>query len=167
MVYALYSDGFRAGGRNVVRPGAVLPADYEPDFLDNYELGLKSRWFDGQIAFNLTAFRMEWDDYQVEVDDPSPLFIIVVTNVGDAEIDGVSAEVQRAAVGLARRRFQCAVPRPARRSQQPDPRHRSRCTVAFLGEGKGGRLARVHVPLGVSRAAASTAGTSGPTTATC
>ena len=92
MVYALYSDGFRAGGRNVVRPGAELPADYEPDFLDNYELGLKSRWLDGQIAFNLTAFRMEWDDYQVEVEDPSPLFIIVVTNVGDAEIDGVSAE---------------------------------------------------------------------------
>jgi len=92
MVYALFSDGFRAGGRNVVRPGTVLPADYEPDFLDNYELGLKSRWLDGQIAFNLTAFRMEWDDYQVEVVDPGPLFVVVVTNVGDAQIDGVSAE---------------------------------------------------------------------------
>jgi len=92
MVYALYSDGFRAGGRNVVRPGTVLPADYDPDFLDNYELGLKSRWLGGQIAFNLTAFRMEWDDYQVEVTDPGPLFVVVVTNVGDAEIDGVSAE---------------------------------------------------------------------------
>jgi outer membrane receptor protein involved in Fe transport len=92
MVYALFSDGFRAGGRNVVRPGAVLPADYEPDFLDNYELGLKSRWLDGRIAFNLTAFKMEWKDYQVEVEDPSDLFIIVVTNVGDAEIEGVSTE---------------------------------------------------------------------------
>jgi iron complex outermembrane receptor protein len=93
MVYALFSDGFRAGGRNVVRPGTVLPADYEPDFLDNYELGFKSRWFDDRLAWNLTAFKMEWDDYQVEVVDPGPLFAILVANVGDAEIDGFSTEL--------------------------------------------------------------------------
>jgi len=92
MAYALFSDGFRAGGRNVVRPGNVLPADYDPDFLDNYELGFKSRWGGGRYTLNLTAFRMEWKDYQVEVTDPGPLFAVVVTNVGDAEIDGLSAE---------------------------------------------------------------------------
>lgn len=92
MVYALFSDGYRAGGRNVVRPGMVLPADYEPDFLENYELGLKSRWLDGRITANITAFKMEWKDYQVEVVDPGPLFATLVANVGDAEIEGVSAE---------------------------------------------------------------------------
>jgi outer membrane receptor protein involved in Fe transport len=95
MVYGLFSDGFRAGGRNVVRPGTVLPADYDPDFLDNYELGFKSRWLDDRLVFNLTAFRMEWKDYQVEVVDPEPseFFAVLVANVGDAEIEGVSAEV--------------------------------------------------------------------------
>lgn len=92
MVYALFADGFRAGGRNVVRPGTELPADYSPDFLDNLEIGLKSRWFDDRVAFNLTAFRMEWEDYQVEVVDPGPLFVVVVTNVGDARIEGISTE---------------------------------------------------------------------------
>ncbi len=93
MVYALFSDGFRAGGRNVTRPNVVLPADYEPDFLDNYELGFKSRWLDDRIVFNLTAFKMKWKDYQVEVVDPGPsLYTVMVTNVGDAEIDGISAE---------------------------------------------------------------------------
>jgi len=92
MLYALYSDGFRAGGRNVTRPGTVLPADYEPDFLDNYEVGFKSRWLDNRINFNLTAFKMEWKDYQVEVTDPGELFAVVVFNVGDAEIEGISAE---------------------------------------------------------------------------
>ncbi len=92
MVYALFSDGFRAGGRNVVRPGTVLPPDYEPDFLDNYELGLKSRWLDDRVAFNVTAFRMNWKDYQVEVVDPGPLYAVLVANVGNARIDGVSAE---------------------------------------------------------------------------
>jgi outer membrane receptor protein involved in Fe transport len=92
MVYALYSDGFRAGGKNVVRPGTVLPADYDPDFLDNYEVGFKSRWAGGKYSFNLTAFRMEWNDYQVEVVDPGPLFAVLVANVGDARIDGFSTE---------------------------------------------------------------------------
>lgn len=92
MVYALFSDGFRAGGRNVTRPGVILPPDYEPDFLDNYELGFKSRWDGGRYTLNLTLFRMEWEDYQVEVVDPGPLYAVVVTNVGDAEIEGVSLD---------------------------------------------------------------------------
>jgi outer membrane receptor protein involved in Fe transport len=94
MVYALYSDGFRAGGRNVTRPGVVLPADYDPDFLDNYELGFKSRWAGGKYTFNLTAFDMKWKDYQVEVVDPGDdaLYAVMVTNVGDAEIKGVSVD---------------------------------------------------------------------------
>ncbi len=92
MIYALFSDGFRAGGENVTRPGVVLPPDYEPDFLDNYELGFKSRWDGGRYTFNLTLFKMEWKDYQVEVVDPGPLYAVVVTNVGDAEIEGMSVD---------------------------------------------------------------------------
>ena len=93
MAYALFSDGFRAGGRNVTAPGVVLPADYDPDFLDNYELGFKSRWDGGRYTFNFTAFKMKWEDYQVEVVDPGalPLFyVVVVTNLGNAEIEGIS-----------------------------------------------------------------------------
>ena len=92
MVYALYSDGYRAGGRNVVRPGTVLPPDYEPDFLYNYELGFKSRWAGGRYGLNLTLFHMDWDDYQVEVVDPGPLYAVLVASVGDAQIDGASLD---------------------------------------------------------------------------
>ena len=92
MVYALYSDGFRAGGRNVVRPGTVLPADYDADFLDNYEIGFKSRFAGGRYTLNLTAFKMEWKDYQIEVTDPGPLFAVLVANVGDAEIEGITLD---------------------------------------------------------------------------
>jgi iron complex outermembrane recepter protein len=92
MAYALFSDGFRAGGRNVVRPGTVLPADYNPDFLDNYEVGIKTRWAGGKYTLNLTAFKMEWNDYQVEVVDPGPLYAVLVANIGDAEIKGISTE---------------------------------------------------------------------------
>ncbi len=96
MVYALFSDGFRAGGQNQTAPGVVLPVDYDPDFLDNYELGFKSRWDGGRHAFNITAFRMKWKDYQVEVVDPGALpeyYVVMVANIGDAEIEGVSADL--------------------------------------------------------------------------
>lgn len=93
MVYGLYSEGYRHGGRNIVRPGAVLPADYEADFLQNYELGLKSQWAEGRLRANVTAFHMVWDDYQLGVVDPGPLFAVMVINFGNAEIDGVELDL--------------------------------------------------------------------------
>ena len=107
MVYALFSDGFRAGGRNLTAPGVVLPADYDPDFLDNYELGFKSRWDGGRYTFNFTAFKMKWEDYQVEVVDPGAFpefYVVMVANIGDAEIEGISARLHGLSLGLARLR---------------------------------------------------------------
>lgn len=98
MVYALYSEGFRNGGGNIVRPGAVLPAEFDPDFLQNYEIGLKSRWFDERLQLNVTAFHMEWDDFQTEVTDPGPLFAAMVVNAGDATIDGAELDLSAAPV---------------------------------------------------------------------
>jgi len=95
MVYALFSDGFRAGGGNVTAPGIVLPVNYDPDFLYNRELGFKSRWDGGRYTFNVTAFEMKWDDYQAEVVDPGAFpefYIVMVANIGDAEIEGISAD---------------------------------------------------------------------------
>jgi outer membrane receptor protein involved in Fe transport len=95
MVYALYSDGFRAGGRNLTAPGVVLPLDYDPDFMDNYELGFKSRWDGGRYTLNFTAFKMKWKDYQAEIVDPGAFpdyLVFMVENIGDAEIDGISAD---------------------------------------------------------------------------
>lgn len=95
MVYALYSDGFRAGGRNLAAPGVVLPLDYVPDVVDNYELGFKSRWDGGRYAFNFTAFKMRWKDYQAEIVDPGAFpdyLVFMVENIGNAEIDGISAD---------------------------------------------------------------------------
>ncbi len=93
MVYALYSEGFRNGGQNIARPGAVLPVNYDPDFLQNYEIGLKSQWADGRLRTNITAFHMVWSNYQLGVSDPGPLFATMVVNIGDAEIDGVDLDL--------------------------------------------------------------------------
>jgi len=66
MVYALFSQGFRLGGINSPRAASTgqVPFVYDPDFLDNYELGIKSQWAGGRLTLNANIFFMEWSDYQ-------------------------------------------------------------------------------------------------------
>ena len=116
MVYALYSEGYRVGGINRANRKAdwsrtLWPQEWEPDKLKNYELGLKSRWAENSVQFNLTYFYMDWQDFQHEVVDPSvgecivpeeapqcePTgalpWLSIVGNVGDAHSTGFQAEL--------------------------------------------------------------------------
>jgi len=73
MAYALYSEGFRLGGSNSERSAAtgLVPAIYGPDTLENYEIGLKSQWFDNRLQLNGSAFLMEWTDIQTRLGSTS------------------------------------------------------------------------------------------------
>ncbi|MEZ5573008.1 MAG: TonB-dependent receptor [Halioglobus sp.] len=92
MTYATYSEGFRSGGTNALRANSVLPDDYDPDKLKNYELGLKSEWFDSSLRFNAVAYHMQWDDIQIQVNDPT-IFSLGIINFSEAQIDGFESEV--------------------------------------------------------------------------
>ena len=71
MVYALMSVGYRPGGVNRQRGVPAFPKQYDPDKMTNYELGFKGYTMDGNMKLDLTAYRMEWSDYQFELIDPS------------------------------------------------------------------------------------------------
>ena len=77
MVYGLFSQGFRVGGINRTAgrrarwERTLWGQVWEPDKLNNYEIGLKSRWADNTVQLNLTYFYMDWEDFQHEVVDPS------------------------------------------------------------------------------------------------
>ncbi len=73
MAYALYSEGFRLGGENSQRAAdtGLVPATYGPDYLSNYEVGIKSQWFDNRLLLNVSAFLMEWDDIQLRLGSTS------------------------------------------------------------------------------------------------
>ena len=68
MVYFIFSQGFRLGGYNSRRAAATgkVPLRYDSDTLNNFEVGLKSTWFDRRMQFNLSAFYMEWQDIQID-----------------------------------------------------------------------------------------------------
>jgi outer membrane receptor protein involved in Fe transport len=88
MLYATYSNGFRPGGinRNPVRP------PYDPDQLDNYEIGWKTGWAAGRVRWNGALFFEEWDEAQFGVAGPNNVTEIV--NAGRAEIFGIETDVQ-------------------------------------------------------------------------
>ena len=92
LVYATYSEGFRVGGSNPLKPASVLPRDYSSDELKNYEVGLKSEWRDNTVRFNLAAYFMQWDDFAVQLEDPQGLFQLGFVNLASADIPGVEAE---------------------------------------------------------------------------
>ena len=71
MAYALFTRGKRPGGVNRSRGEPFFPNAYNPDVMDNTEAGIRSTFGDGRGRFNLTAYYMAWDQYQLEQVDPS------------------------------------------------------------------------------------------------
>ncbi len=93
LVYATYSEGFRVGGSNPLKPASLLPQDYESDELKNYEIGAKTEWLDNRLRFNVAAYYMKWDNFAVQVEDPQPaVFQLGFVNLPTAEIPGVEAD---------------------------------------------------------------------------
>ncbi|MEM9257737.1 MAG: TonB-dependent receptor, partial [Pseudomonadota bacterium] len=87
-VYAKAAKGYRAGGLN---NSTLVPADYGPEELWNYEVGMKGLLLDGDLDLRLAVFRMDWEDVQVnEVD--SVTLRSFTGNAGGARIDGVELE---------------------------------------------------------------------------
>ena len=96
MLYALYSEGFRLGGQNSQRAAADGrgTGDYEPDHLENYELGIKTQWLDNRLLLNVSAFFMEWSDIQLhfggtDSDNRRPWWVEGNFNGGKAEQKGI------------------------------------------------------------------------------
>ncbi|MBT8098332.1 MAG: TonB-dependent receptor, partial [Gammaproteobacteria bacterium] len=111
MLYVLYSEGFRAGGANRNRtPFTTIPQIFEPDLLKNIEVGLKSLWLDNRLQLNATIYRGDWENYQIELLDPSfrpcepgeiddidfcnQPFQVMVANVGDAQQTGIEIDLK-------------------------------------------------------------------------
>ncbi|MFK7731374.1 MAG: TonB-dependent receptor [Pseudomonadales bacterium] len=97
MAYFTYSEGVRIGGRNggvtQQRQAATAlgaPETFGPDTLINYELGMKSTWLDGRLIANLSAFLMDWEDYQIRVS--LPVAGATTVNAGNASIDGFEGQ---------------------------------------------------------------------------
>ncbi|MEX1147992.1 MAG: TonB-dependent receptor, partial [Sphingomonadales bacterium] len=90
LVYATYSTGFRSGGFNA--PGVGIEV-FEDEFLQNFEVGFKSRWLDNRVTVNGAAYLSKVDDFQfffVEAASAAQ----VIANIDNVDIMGFELEVQ-------------------------------------------------------------------------
>lgn len=100
MGYFTYSRGFRGGGFN----GLLIATDaseFQPEFLDSFEVGLKTIGFDQRVTLNVSAFYGKYDDIQVTAirdlgdqnGDGAPEFEQTTLNAAKATTRGAEIEM--------------------------------------------------------------------------
>jgi iron complex outermembrane receptor protein len=91
MVYGSFSRGYSSGGMN----GDIRMRPFLPEISDNFEAGMKSRWFDRRLQVNITAFQTDYENQQITVGrlvrgQPTADLI----NAQEATIEGIEMEIQ-------------------------------------------------------------------------
>ena len=101
MLYATVSSGFRSGGFNGGNfTDPRLPAGFGPESVTAYEAGSKNRFLDNRLQLNLSLYRNEFKDLQVQnqfiVTNPAggTTTTSVILNAAKAHSQGVEIELQ-------------------------------------------------------------------------
>ncbi|MFV0278265.1 MAG: TonB-dependent receptor, partial [Parahaliea sp.] len=82
--------GYRAGGTEITSLNRVN--SYDPEYLTNYELALRSVLLDGRATFNANIYYADWDDQQVVVPELADNTTFTrIDNAGASKIYGVEA----------------------------------------------------------------------------
>jgi iron complex outermembrane receptor protein len=100
MGYVSASRGFKSGGFNGRANSAAetQSAEYNPEYVWTYELGLKWRSADNKLQANLAAFHSDYTDFQARVsevqnpDSITPTFAFPVINAAKLKMDGFEFE---------------------------------------------------------------------------
>ncbi|MDX9875404.1 MAG: TonB-dependent receptor [Spongiibacteraceae bacterium] len=117
MIYGTVSRGYKSGGINInledeqaaFNPDHLIinndpngfnggMTSYDPETVTNYEVGVRSEWFDGRARLNVTYFKMDYEDMQLL----SPINPLIPTrppfsyflNAAKVDIDGVEVDAQ-------------------------------------------------------------------------
>ncbi|QTC91948.1 TonB-dependent receptor [Brevundimonas goettingensis] len=90
MGYGSVSRGFKSGGFQE-SPGdsaeAVVP--YDPEFITNYELGIRTQFLDRTVTLNASVYLANYTDLQVRIPSGTGL---KTANAGEARIEGLETE---------------------------------------------------------------------------
>src|SRR5690606_24287728 len=94
MLYGTISEAYKTGGFNgepQTAADAVIPYDEETAM--NYEIGMKSQWFD-RLRLNVSVFYVEYDDQQVNVfrQGTGGFTTQVIDNAAKSDVLGVEVD---------------------------------------------------------------------------
>ena len=95
MLYASYRRGFLAGGFNATdSSGVAANMPFAPEYVNAYEIGAKTKWWDDRVLLNLALFRSDYSDLQVsqQVANSAGVYAAHVENAGSALSQGVELQ---------------------------------------------------------------------------
>jgi len=99
MLYGYYARGFKSGGFNGRIQDPLDIGPYSPEYIDSFEVGMRSDWFEKRLRANVAVFYSKWDDMQVPNSvfrgDP-PQASSTILNAASATSKGVELEVDYA-----------------------------------------------------------------------
>ena len=95
MVYGSYSEGFKSGGFFGRQANFNIDPSYDPEFVENYEIGLKSTLLEGRLILNSSVFVSKYKDKQESILIPVNLANVatVVRNAAVLDMNGAELEV--------------------------------------------------------------------------
>ena len=103
MLYAKLGESAKSGGftsstRNPAASWSPRDQEYDDEEVFGFEVGMKSRWLDDRLEFNVAAYDTEFDDLQVNTFTPIGMVISQrVTNAAKASSKGVEMDLRYAA----------------------------------------------------------------------
>jgi iron complex outermembrane receptor protein len=89
LYYVSYSQGFKSGAYNITTPTAAGPVN--PEKLNDYEIGMKSRFWDGRIQWNTGAYYYDYKNLQVQITDFAHAGSTLLENAADAKAYGLES----------------------------------------------------------------------------
>ncbi len=99
IIYASYSEGFHSGGFFGVNQNIrdFERDQYDPEFAESWEIGLKSTWLDNRLRLNLTGFWNDFKDKQesfVALDEDTKTVASKFDNAANARYRGIELETE-------------------------------------------------------------------------
>ena len=91
LVYLNFSSGYRGGGYNA--PFGGLITKFRPEGLFAQEAGFKALLLGDTLELNAAAFQYQYDDIQVNVDDPASPLVPITRNIDSAQTRGIEADL--------------------------------------------------------------------------
>ncbi|KGE03324.1 TonB-dependent receptor [Pseudohaliea rubra] len=97
-VYLKYAEGFKSGGFNVDFVSGDLLADgidFDPETVESWELGIKGESADRSLRYSVSAFYMEFEDYQLNqfIQLSNNTSAITIQNAAKVVSEGLEAEL--------------------------------------------------------------------------
>lgn len=99
MVYGSYSEGFNSGGVSQYEDSqGPISIPYDPETIENWEIGLRADLFNRRVRANVTAFRTDWLGIQylgtvIDRTTGQEATELVLQNTADGRAQGVELEL--------------------------------------------------------------------------